>query len=277
MENFSKGAYKIIFPNGHFYIGSAYGKMGFEGRWRNHRNGYRNSPKYLQELAARCGWGLAQFVVLKVAKDRHRALLWEQAYINKYSKDLMLVNISRNVFEAPSTASEETRRKLSEAGKGRKHSEETKRRIGISNTGKIISEETRKKISEANKGEKHCFYGKKRPEHSEKMKGENNPSFGSVCFWRGKKRPGHAEKMKGRTASDETRKKLSKANSGENNAMAKLTWEQVNEIRSKYKRGVWGYGYKALAEEYNTTPMSIKYIVTYKQWIPKDDEQTITS
>ena len=49
------------------------------------------------------------------------------------------------------TSSEDTKRKLSEAKKGRKQSEETKRKISEAHKGKIESEETRRKISEARK------------------------------------------------------------------------------------------------------------------------------
>ena len=45
--------------------------------------------------------------------------------------------------------SEEHKRKLSEAGRGRKHSEETKRRRSESKKGHSVSEETRKKLSAA--------------------------------------------------------------------------------------------------------------------------------
>jgi hypothetical protein len=46
----------------------------------------------------------------------------------------------------------ETRKKLSQAGKGRKHTEEHKKKMSELNKGKIVSEETRKKLSEINKG-----------------------------------------------------------------------------------------------------------------------------
>ena len=55
--------------------------------------------------------------------------------------------------------SDETKRKISEAQKGekgnmwgKKHSEETKRKISESEKGKKVSEDTRRKISEGNKG-----------------------------------------------------------------------------------------------------------------------------
>ena len=50
------------------------------------------------------------------------------------------------------TVSEETRRKIGEARKGRKFSEEWKRKISEAQKGHTVSEEHRKKIGEANKG-----------------------------------------------------------------------------------------------------------------------------
>ena len=108
------------------------------------------------------------------------------------------------------TCSEATRKKISLAGKGRKHSEDTKRKIAEGNKGKCVSEATRKKISLAHKGKKHSpeviekmrevhkkehlsdetrkkmslsHRGKQHTEAykrkmSEFMKGENNPNFG---------------------------------------------------------------------------------------------------
>lgn len=47
--------------------------------------------------------------------------------------------------------------------------------------GKKHTEETKKLISQKASGEKHCFYGKKRPEHSIKMSGSNHVNFGKKC------------------------------------------------------------------------------------------------
>jgi hypothetical protein len=48
--------------------------------------------------------------------------------------------------------SEETKKKLSEAHKGKTHSEESKRKMSEVNKGKTLSEEHKRKISEAKKG-----------------------------------------------------------------------------------------------------------------------------
>lgn len=70
--------------------------------------------------------------------------------------------------------SEETRRKLSEALKGRTLSDEWKRKLSEANKGKTLSEEHKRKLSEAKKGKKR---GPLSEEHkrkiSEARKGKN--------------------------------------------------------------------------------------------------------
>ncbi len=69
-------------------------------------------------------------------------------------------------------ASEETKKKISEAGKGKHHSEETKRKMSESHKGnknmlgKHHSEEAKKKISESTKGEKSYLFGKFGKDHN---------------------------------------------------------------------------------------------------------------
>ncbi len=67
--------------------------------------------------------------------------------------------------------SEETRKKLSEANKGKKLSEETKKKLSEANKGKKLSEETKKKLSEVQKGTNvmpPSFKGRKHSEESKK-------------------------------------------------------------------------------------------------------------
>ena len=78
------------------------------------------------------------------------------------------------------THSEESKRKMSEAQKGntnwlgKTHSEETKRKMSEAskgnnyNLGKTHSEERKRKQSEASKGEKGSFYGKSHSEETRK-------------------------------------------------------------------------------------------------------------
>lgn len=120
-------------------------------------------------------------------ETRDEAFDIEQAIIDEFSNSPLLLNLSMDARIPRIKHTEETKRRISEANKGRiitpemrrkisetltgriepdhvrqkksesriglKHSEETRRKISISNTGKVPSEETRKKLSEANKGQ----------------------------------------------------------------------------------------------------------------------------
>ena len=119
------------------------------------------------------------------------------------------------------TLSEEHRRKLSEAKKGRpscmlgkKHSEETKRKM----KGKHLSEETRRKLSESHKGNKHSEETKKKM--SESHKGKN--------IW-----------MKGKHLSEETKKKMSEALKGKPSGMLgkKHSEETKKKMSEAHKNG----------------------------------------
>lgn len=99
-------------------------------------------------------------------------------------------------------------------GNKNKHlSEETKRKISDANRGRVHSEETLKKMSEARIGEKNPMYGQM---HSEETRRKISEAH--------KGKPGHptSEKTKelirrantGRIVSDETRKRISDATKG---------------------------------------------------------------
>lgn len=139
---------------------------------------------------------------------------------------------------------------------GKHHTEESKRKNSESHKGKRHTDETRKKWSESRKGEGNSNYGncwteEQKKKQSEKMKGkfvgENNPMYGVHRFGKdsprfGKKfteeqRKKMSESHKGRIVSDETRKKLSKANSGENNSNFGNYWtdEQRKKLSEKMK------------------------------------------
>lgn len=83
--------------------------------------------------------------------------------------------------------SEETKRKMSEKAKLRKHSthsEETKRKMSESHRGKTLSESHRNNISSSLKGELNPMFGKKNEflssfNKNADRKGEKNPNHGS--------------------------------------------------------------------------------------------------
>ena len=82
--------------------------------------------------------------------------------------------------------SKEIRRKISEAHKGKTHSEKSRRNMSESQKGKTFSEETKRKLSEAKKGKTFS------EEHKRKL----------------------SESQKGKSRSEESKRKLSEVNKG---------------------------------------------------------------
>lgn len=73
--------------------------------------------------------------------------------------------------------SEEHKRKISEGGKGKHQtplSEEHKRKIGEAHKGRVFSKEHKRKLSEAKKEENHPLYGKHRSEEVKRKISLNN-------------------------------------------------------------------------------------------------------
>jgi len=124
----------------------------------------------------------------------------------KHSKETRqkLSEIKRNI-------SEETKKKLSNAAKGRKLTEETKQKISKAKKGKPISEIARKKIS----GKNSYMFGKPFPEETRRKISKANK--GKKPWISGKK---HSDETKqkiskiltGKKHSDETKQKISENN-----------------------------------------------------------------
>lgn len=123
--------------------------------------------------------------------------------------------------------SKATRRKISEAGKGR-----------------VCSKETRLKLSKLKKGRKFS------DEHKEKLSiaksGSNNYTYGKHL-------------------SATTRAKMAEAQKGEKGHNAKLNMNLALEIREKY--ATKNYTQTKLAKEYNVSKSTIQLVVNNLRWI----------
>ena len=120
--------------------------------------------------------------------------------------------------------SEEQKKKMSESQKGKHHSEETKKKMSISrkgrtspNKGKTMSEETKKKISESLKGRTPSNKGthiseETRRKISNSLKGRTAPNKGTHISEETKKKISEAQK--GIQHSEETKKKISESLKG---------------------------------------------------------------
>ncbi len=139
---------------------------------------------------------------------------------------------------------EETRKKLSKASKGRYKGENHPM------YGKHHTEESKKKISEKVKGENHPLYGKHHSEKTKKilsniMSGENHPRFGTKH-------------------TIETIRKMSECKMGENNCVSKLTDKEIFQIKEYLNEGVLSQS--KIAKIFNVTQTTISCIKLGKTW-----------
>lgn len=202
-------------PSGKRYVGQTGKKI--EERWRNGGKGYlsKKDGRYMQPMFAyailKYGWDNFKHEIIASDLTKEEADTLEKSLIKEFNT--MDSKCGYNLREGGSRGglSEEARRKISEAHKG-----------------KTLSEESRRKISEALKGEKSPFYGAHPSEETRKNMSKAQ-----------KKRV--AEKG----FSEERRRKISEANKGENNwnfggHLSEETKRKMSESRSGKRHFMYG-------------------------------------
>jgi group I intron endonuclease len=217
------------------YIGSA---VNFNNRRLQHLNSLRSKKhrnEHLQNVYNKYGEDKLSFFILEQVSNNNELLAAEQKWINSFEfKELInICPIAGNTYGR--IVKEETRKKISD--NHHDVSGENNPMFGMKGQlspsyGKKRSEDTKNKISQALKGKNTWCKGVKRPEHSEKLKGENN-------FWYGKEL---SDEVKSKIS--ESRKKMLKEKGGH-----KLTIELVREIRKRYEDE--RISIKKLAQLYN--------------------------
>ena len=118
----------------------------------------------------------------------------------KYITDEIAELVASGWKQFDLSLSEETKRKMSEAKKGKHLSEETKRKISEVHKGKPKSEEWKRKQSESRKGEGNPNYGKHLSEETKRKLSEA--------------KKGKSTWIKGKHLSEETKRKLSVSHKG---------------------------------------------------------------
>lgn len=129
------GIYEIVSPSGRRYIGSA---VNINRRWTRHRTelkgGYHgNAP--LQRAADKYGLSGLQFNLLLVCRPDD-LLMYEQLTIDGLMPEYNLAPIAGSSLGIKRT--EEFKRKVSDAGRRRIVSEETRAKIGAAHRGKKL-------------------------------------------------------------------------------------------------------------------------------------------
>jgi len=200
----------------------------------------------------------------------------EERYIKEYD------SLSPNGYNlmtggGNSRPSEETKKKISEANKGRHYSKETKLKMSKTAKGRITTKEARKKLSEANKGKSLS------EEHKRKL---SIAGMGRIQTAETKKKISEAHK--GRCLSEKTKRKISNANTGKirtdeakrkmslkqrggNHPMAKLSEKEVSKIKGFLLHNL---SCKEIAKMFGASYGAISSIKRREGWkytrIPKD-------
>lgn len=158
----ASGVYKIEnILTGNVYIGSS---VSMESRWRGHRYSLRRGDhhsKYLQRSWNKHGERAFRFSVLLICEEKN-LIMYEQACIDALQPEYNSLIAAGSPAGVPK--SEDTRKKISEALKGRRVSDESRGRMREAAKHKRqpppLTEESKRKISLAK-------IGKKRPEFTE--------------------------------------------------------------------------------------------------------------
>lgn len=184
--------YVHTFPNGKRYVGITRHRP--ERRWEK-GNGYKGQPVYA--AIKKYGWDNIYHDVVASCLSKEEAESMEVELIKKYN------SILPNGYNSESGGSVNF-----------SISEDAKRKLRNSRLGKKASDETRRKMSLARKGRKGVsHYGKDNPNYgNHKLAGSSNPFYGK------KHTQESIEKMRraqlGRRASEETKRKMSQSHKG---------------------------------------------------------------
>lgn len=170
MEKMNGIIYKIESPSGKIYIGKT---INLKNRMNDYKNlSCKNQPRLYNSFLK---YGFDEHIIeilVEGIDDEDELNYAEQYFIEEYDS-----------FDT------EWGLNLTSGGEGGNLSEETKRKIGLANKGKIRTEERKRKQSEAIKGEKNPMFDKKHSIESKKkmseaklgkINGELNPMYGKV-------------------------------------------------------------------------------------------------
>lgn len=174
--NTDTGIYRIVSPSGKFYVGSA---RSFKNRWAAHiaklRKGTHHS-KPLQRAFDKYGEESMLFEKIALCPVTDLIVI-EQRFIDRLRPEYNCSPTAGSILGMKlGPISEETRRKIGDANRGRKPSAETVSRIAEANRGKRRSKEFCRRMGELHRGK--TIPAEMRIRISESLCGSRNANFG---------------------------------------------------------------------------------------------------
>lgn len=195
---------------------------------------------------------IAHLILWKALGGKMELAFWYMTNIKKFG-----VRLTSKQYEKLSLEESERQSKRmsgkNHPGYGKHQSEETKRKISETETGKTISEESRRKMSEYRTG-------RKMPIFSEMYSGEGNPFYG-------------------KTHTEEVRRKISEANHG--SLESRVGKEKAVEIKKKMSEARKGKTYeeiygveksKEIKEKFHNSMIGFKHSEETKRRMSEADK-----
>lgn len=167
------GVYRLIFPSGKLYIGKS---IELKARMEKYRYLACKPQIKLYRAIKKYGWGNVKIEILLYSTNNDILNEMEKFYIKYYNSIESGYNLTGGGEGFRKRHSEESKRKMSLAQKGRIISKETREKISKNSAhikwwlGKSPTQETRNKIRDAMLGRKHTEEYKKRMSLTNKNK-----------------------------------------------------------------------------------------------------------
>jgi group I intron endonuclease len=178
----AQGIYKIInVVNNKFYVGSTVNISRRRARHFSELRNNRHNNKYLQAAWNKYGEQAFVFVVVEEVPKGKDILAAENVWLKEHVGKDHCYNLGTDAT-APQLGmfgelsntwgykhTEEAKARIAKASKERIQADEEKTKRRKSMQGHIVTSETKAKISATLSGEGNYWYGKKRPEHGDKV------------------------------------------------------------------------------------------------------------